>query len=153
ETLAAACSLQKVRANASKRVAFVTDEILGVTKNAGAATANTFLSLKLADLGYVVEVRFAAPLGAEGVRQPWRREYYRRGIEVKAIEPHAELVSPETFAMPCAVEKAIRQAPPDVVICDDRYGSCYITVRLRSLGLDFEQTLFVVYCHGTTAWI
>src|SRR5262249_13685433 len=76
ETLAAACSLQKVRANASKRVAFVTDEILGVTKNAGAATANTFLALKLADLGYVVEVRFAAPLGAEGVRQPWRREYY-----------------------------------------------------------------------------
>jgi glycosyltransferase involved in cell wall biosynthesis len=137
----------------TKRIAFVTDEILGVTRNAGGATATTFLALALADAGHRVEVHFAAPLRLEGIAQPWRDEYERRDIAVRPVLPFPVPVAPQTFAVACAVEEVLRSDPPDVVIGDDRYGSCYVCLRTRSLGLGFEKTLFVIYCHGTTAWI
>jgi glycosyltransferase involved in cell wall biosynthesis len=137
----------------TKRIAFVTDEILGVTRNAGGATATTFLALALADAGHRVEVHFAAPLRLEGIAQPWRDEYERRDIAVRPVLPFPVPVAPQTFAVACAVEEVLRSDPPDVVIGDDRYGSCYICLRTRSLGLGFDNTLFVIYCHGTTAWI
>jgi glycosyltransferase involved in cell wall biosynthesis len=137
----------------SKRVTFVTDEILGVTRNAGAATANTFLSLALADLGHQVEILYAAPIGPAGVEAGWQREYDQRGISIRRVAPLPHPVRPKTATVTCAVQESLREDPSDVVITDDRYGSCYAAVRTRSLGLGFLHTLFVVYCHGTTAWI
>jgi glycosyltransferase involved in cell wall biosynthesis len=142
-----------VKARSTKRIAFVTDEILGLAKSAGAATANTFLALALADLGHEVEIRFAAPMRGDGVAAPWRDQYDTRGIAVQAIEPFPVPVAPAGFRVTCAVERSLRRDAPDVVICDDRYGSAFASVRMRTLGLEFERTMFVIYCHGTTAWI
>jgi glycosyltransferase involved in cell wall biosynthesis len=136
-----------------KRIALVTDEILGLTRSSGAATANTFLSFALADRGHEVEVLFAAPLGPAGPTGPWRQEYDRRGIRIHAVESFPCAVSPKTATVACAVYEALRREPPDVVIADDRYGSCYAAVQARRLDLGFGNTLFVIYCHGTTAWI
>lgn len=142
-----------MKARSTKRIAFVTDEILGLARSAGAATANTFLALALADLGHEVEIRFAAPMHAGGVAAPWRDQYDRRGITVHAVEPFPAPVTPASFRVACAVERSLRRDVPDVVICDDRYGSAFASVRMRTLGLGFEHTVFVIYCHGTTAWI
>jgi glycosyltransferase involved in cell wall biosynthesis len=136
-----------------KRIALVTDEILGVTRSSGAATANTFLAFALADRGHDVEVLFAAPLGPAGAEEPWRHEYHRRGIRIQAVEPFPGAVSPRSATVTCAVYEALRHEPPDVVVADDRYGPCYAAVRARKLALGFGNTLFVIYCHGTTAWI
>jgi glycosyltransferase involved in cell wall biosynthesis len=137
----------------SQRIALVTDEILGLTLSSGAATANTFLSFALADLGHQVDVFYAAPIGPEGLAETWRGEYNERDIGIRPVEAFPHRVSPKTATVTCAVHEALRHDPPDVVIADDRYGSCYASVRTRSLGLGFPDTLFVVYCHGTTAWI
>ena len=52
-----------------------------------------------------------------------------------------------------AIEVALRAGPPDVVIVQDVGAPGYSALRLRDLGLAFENTLFVVYCHGTRQWI
>lgn len=137
----------------SKRIVLVTDEVLGLTRNAGAATANTFLAFALADLGHQVKVLYPAPLGPEGLSETWAWEYERRGIRIQGVEPLLHPVSPATATVTCAVEEALRDDPPDLVIADDRYGSCYACARTRSLGIGFPDTLFAIYCHGTTAWI
>lgn len=110
-------------ATGPKRVTFVTDEILGVTRNAGAATANTFLALALADLGYQVEILYAAPMGPAGVEASWRREYDQRGISIRRVAPSPHPVRPKTATVTCVVLELLREAPPDVVIADDRYGT------------------------------
>src|SRR5438445_1251062 len=137
----------------SKRIVLVTDEILGLTLSSGAATANTFLSFALTDLGHDVEIVYPAPIGREGLAEAWEPEYAARGIRIRSVEPFPRPVSPTTAKVTCAVHEELQRHPPDVVIADDRYGSCYASVRLRSLGLDFPDTIFVIYCHGTTAWI
>jgi glycosyltransferase involved in cell wall biosynthesis len=137
----------------SKRIALVTDEILGLTRSSGAATANTFLSLALADLGHKVEILYPAPMPPEGLVGSWRREYRDRGIRIRSVEPFPHPVSPTTATVTCALERQLQRDPPDVVIADDRYGTCYAAVRSRSLALGFRDTLFIIYCHGTTAWI
>jgi glycosyltransferase involved in cell wall biosynthesis len=42
---------------------------------------------------------------------------------------------------------------PDVVVVQDLAAPAYIALRMRHLGLALENTLFVVYCHGTRQWI
>jgi glycosyltransferase involved in cell wall biosynthesis len=47
----------------------------------------------------------------------------------------------------------LRADPPDVVIVQDLGAPAYTALRLRRLGLAFERTSFVVFCHGTRQWI
>lgn len=100
-----------------------------------------------------MKVLYTAPMSPDGIASHWRHEYDSRHVEIEAVEPTPQPVAPSTAAVTCAVDAALRAAPPDVVIVDDLYGACYASMRARSLGIDFRETLFVVYCHGTTSWI
>src|SRR5207253_7649499 len=62
-------------------------------------------------------------------------------------------VEPAQFARLRQVEETLRAQPPEVVITQDLAAPAYTALRLRQLGIAFEKTLFVVYCHGTRQWI
>jgi glycosyltransferase involved in cell wall biosynthesis len=131
----------------------VTNEVLGLVRNGGAATANTFLTFALTKLGYRVQVLCTRPGGPAEPDSRWRAEYAERGIEIHRLRPPAERVVPRKLEVAYAVERVLREDPPDVVIAHDWAGPAYSALRLRQLGLGFAETVFVVYCHGTQGWI
>jgi len=47
----------------------------------------------------------------------------------------------------------LRDDPPDVVIAHDFGAPAYSALRLRQAGLGFEDTLFVVFCHGPRRYV
>jgi glycosyltransferase involved in cell wall biosynthesis len=136
----------------SRRVTLVAGELLGYVRTGGLGTATTFLSLALARMGHAVDVLYTGAPG-EGPTGEWGGVYERAGVRIRPLEGEGPAVEPPAFALPRRVELALRDDPPDVVIAQDLAAPAYSMVRLRQLGLGFERTLFVVYCHGTRQWI
>jgi glycosyltransferase involved in cell wall biosynthesis len=135
-----------------RNVAFVADELLGYAGN-GIGTTTTFVSLALARMGYDVEVLFAGAPPTRTVDPEWQRLYDEAGVRVRVVPRRDERVEPPHFARSRDVEAALRAAPPDVVVVQDLGAPAHTAIRLRSLGLAFERTSFVVFCHGTRQWI
>jgi len=133
-------------------VAFVADELLGYAGN-GIGTTTTFVSLALARRGYDVQVLFVGTPPAKPVEAEWQRLYDDAGVRVRVVPRGREHVQPSYFARARDVEAALREDPPDVVVVQDLGALAYTAIRLRTLGLAFEQTSFVVFCHGTRQWI
>src|SRR5204862_7382340 len=48
---------------------------------------------------------------------------------------------------------ALQADPPDVVVLPDRAAPGHAALRLRQLRAGLEDTLFVVFCHGTRRWV
>jgi glycosyltransferase involved in cell wall biosynthesis len=136
----------------SKRIVLAVNEILGLVRTGGAGTANTFLSFALARLGHHVEILFTDPTISAELDPSWAGEYARRGISVRRLET-VETVVPRSLTITRAVEQALLDDPPDVVVAGDWGGPSYAALRLRELGLEFANTAFVVYCHGTNGWV
>jgi glycosyltransferase involved in cell wall biosynthesis len=112
-------------------------------------TATTFLVLGLARTGHRVDVLYVGAPPEESVDPEWASLYADAGVEVR-LPPIADLpVEPDVFASICDTEHALRAAPPDVVIAHEFGAPIYTALRARQLGLAFEHTLFVLYCHGT----
>src|SRR2546422_5161126 len=137
---------------ASRRVAFVADELLGYAGN-GIGTTTTFVSLALARAGHRVEVLFAGRTPSGPVDPKWQRLYDEAGVRVREVPHGTQKVEPGHFARARDVEAALRADPPDVVVVQDLGAPAYTALRLRRLGLAFERTSFVVFCHGTRQWI
>jgi glycosyltransferase involved in cell wall biosynthesis len=137
---------------ASRRVAFVADELLGYAGN-GIGTTTTFVSLALARAGHDVEVLFVGAAPSEPIQPEWERLYESAGVRVRVVPRGEETVEPGYFARARDLEQALRADPPDVVVVQDLGAPAYTSLRLRRLGLAFEQTFFVVFCHGTRQWI
>jgi glycosyltransferase involved in cell wall biosynthesis len=133
-------------------VVFVADELLGYAGN-GIGTTTTFLSLALARRGHNVEVLFAGKPRGGAVEPEWQQLYDGAGVRVRQVARGAETVEPGYFSRARDVERALRENPPDVVVVQDLGAPAYTAIRLRSLGLAFEQTSFVLFCHGTRQWI
>ena len=130
---------------------FVADELLGYAGN-GIGTTTTFVSLALARRGYEVQVLFVgAPTSP--VEPEWQRLYDEAGVRVRVVPRSREEVQPSYFARSRDVEAVLRKDPPDVVVVQDLGAPAYISIRLRSLGLAYERTSFVVFCHGTRQWV
>ena len=136
-----------------KRIVLVTNEVLGLVRTSGAATANTFLSFALAGLGHEVEVLFTDLSVSAELDQAWTREYAARGIRVRRLKAPAERLSPGALAVPYAVQEALQKDKPQIVITGDWAGPAYAALRSRELALDFTDMLFFVYCHGTSGWV
>ena len=136
----------------SPRVAFVADELLGYAGN-GIGTTTTFVSLALARMGYGIEVLFAGSAPTRPVDPEWQRLYDEAGVRVRVVPEGTQPVEPGHFARMRDVEMALVADPPEVVIVQDLGAPAYTALRLRRLGLAFEQTSFVVFCHGTRRWI
>ena len=135
-----------------RRVTFVADELLGYAGN-GIGTTTAFVSLALARVGYDVEVLFAGRARAASGDAQWHRLYDEAGVRVRELPAGDQKVEPPHFARSVDVDAVLRANPPDVVIVQDLGAPAYTALRLRRLGLAFERTFFVVFCHGTRQWI
>jgi glycosyltransferase involved in cell wall biosynthesis len=135
-----------------RRIVFVADELLGYAGN-GIGTTTTFVSLALARRGHNVEVLFAGQQPGGPVEPEWQRLYDAAGVRVRQVPRGTERVEPGYFSRARDVERALREDPPEVVVVQDLGAPAYTSIRLRSLGLAFGQTSFVVFCHGTRQWI
>src|SRR6266511_6384355 len=133
-------------------VTFVADELLGYAGN-GIGTTTTFVSLALARRGYDVEVLFARRAPDGPIEAEWQRLYEEAGVRVRVVPRATQRVEPSYFTRSVDVEAALRLNPPDVVVVQDLGAPAYTAIRLRSLGLAFERTSFVVFCHGTRQWV
>ena len=140
------------RAGTSRRVVFVADELLGYAGN-GIGTTTTFVSLALARAGRDVEVLFAGRAPSGAVDAEWQQLYDRAGVGVQMVPEGTETVEPRHFTRMRDVEAILRADPPEVVVVQDLGALAYTALRLRCLGLAFERTSFVVFCHGTRRWI
>jgi glycosyltransferase involved in cell wall biosynthesis len=144
--------VQEGTVGAARRVTFVADELLGYAGN-GIGTTTTFMSVALARVGHRVEVLFAGRPPDTAVEPEWERLYEDAGVSVRVVPYGTQSVEPAHFARGCDVEAALCADPPDVVVVQDLGAPAYTAIRLRALGLAFERTSFVVFCHGTRQWI
>jgi glycosyltransferase involved in cell wall biosynthesis len=136
-----------------RRITLVANEIRGAHPVGGAGTATTFLALALARAGHDVEILHSGTATTGEIDPAWTRTYADADVRIRFLDTGAEAVEPPYFAGPRATEQALRADPPDVVIAQDGSAAAYTALRLRQLGLAFERTLFVVFCHGTRGWI
>jgi glycosyltransferase involved in cell wall biosynthesis len=135
------------------RVTLVTDEILGYTRTGGIGTATTFLALALGRMGHRVEILYSSEPPRTTLGDEWAHLYKTAGVSIRILRRSGEPVQPSYFGRMRDVELALAADPPDVVIVQDLAAPAYTAIRLRTLGLGFDNTLFVVYCHGTRQWI
>ncbi len=140
-------------ASDSRRVTLVSDELLGYVRTGGLGTATSFLALALARMGHQIELLYAGGQPATPLGDEWARLYDRAGVAIRMLPHRGEAVEPPYFARMRQAELALAADPPDVVITQDLAAPCYTALRLRQLGLAFEDTLFVVWFHGTRQWI
>ena len=137
----------------SKRVTLVTDELLGYVRTGGIGTATSFLAIALARMGHRVEVLYVGPAPNAAPSSEWASLYHEVDLTIRHPPPTLDRVEPPYFAQMRSTESALAAQPPDVVIAQDLAAPAYTALRLRRLGLAFEDTLFVVVCHGTRRWI
>jgi glycosyltransferase involved in cell wall biosynthesis len=136
-----------------RRITLVADQALGYHRTGGLGTATTFLALALGRMGHDVEILYFGELSGEPVDSEWSTLYDDAGVRIRPLPAFEVPVEPPYFRRMRAVEAALRADPPDVAIVQDLGAPGYVAIRLRQLGLAFENTLFVVYCHGSRQWI
>lgn len=141
------------RPDQSRRVTLVADEILGYVRTGGLGTATSFLAVALGRMGHSVELLYVGEQPSEPMGPDWARLYESAGVVIRILQRSDRRVEPSYFARMRDTELALRADPPDVVITQDLGAPAYTALRMRRLGLGFEDTLFVVYCHGTRRWI
>jgi glycosyltransferase involved in cell wall biosynthesis len=113
-------------------------------------TATTFLALALARIGHSVELLLG--MDSPPALDPyWESVYQRAGIRLRRA-PRVKC-EPWHFVHAHSIELGLREAPPDVVIAHDFGAPAYTALRLRQMGIAFEDTLFVVFCHGTRRYM
>jgi glycosyltransferase involved in cell wall biosynthesis len=136
-----------------KRVTLVADELLGYAGAGGLGTATSFLAVALGRLGHRVELLYVGDLAQEPHADVWATLYDGAGVTVRLLERSGRHTEPNFFARMLDIEYTLAADPPDVVVTQDLAAPAYTALRRRQLGLGFEQTLFVAYCHGTRRWI
>jgi glycosyltransferase involved in cell wall biosynthesis len=134
------------------RIRIVTAQLLGFDRVGGAGTATTFLALALARSDRNVDILYVGGGVADAPAGEWAALYDAAGIPVLTLAED-DGVEPRPFRKAAAVERALRADAPDVVIAHEFGAPAYTAQRLRSLGLGFERTSFVVLCHGTRRWV
>ena len=136
----------------ARRVAVIAHELRGFHPAGGMGTATTLLALALARLGHSVEIL----LGNHDPRsldRHWADVYREAGIQIRPVPHLTERVEPWEFAIAHTVMLGLRDEPPDVVVAHDFGAPAYSCLRLRQAGLGFEDTLFVVFCHGPRRYV
>jgi glycosyltransferase involved in cell wall biosynthesis len=136
----------------ARRVAFAAAELLGYDRTGGAGTATTFLAVALARRGHDVDVLYVGRARERAMDPDWKPFYAENGVAVRVPQYGDERFDSPYFARMHAVERALAADPPDVVVAHEFWAPAYTALRLRQLGLGFERTLFVAFCHGTWRW-
>jgi glycosyltransferase involved in cell wall biosynthesis len=136
-----------------RRITLVADELLGYHRTGGLGTATTFLGVALARMGHRVEVLYLGEPATSAVDAEWSRLYDQAGVSIRLPTRSGDPVDPPFFGQMLDAERALLDDPPEVVVTQDLAAPMYTALRMRQLGLAFEQTAFVVHCHGTRQWI
>jgi glycosyltransferase involved in cell wall biosynthesis len=136
----------------SRRITIVSAQLLGFGRAGGVGSATAFLAISLGRMGHDVDVLYTREHPADPVDADWGRRYEEAGVRIRRLPPLDVRVEPSEFGRMRAVELALRADPPQVVIAHEYGSPAYIPLRLRDLGLAFDDTLFVIYCHGTGRW-
>jgi len=131
------------------RVTVVAHELRGIRPAGGMGTATTFLALALARSGHSVELLLGR--GSPSLEPYWQRLYEQADIRLRQA-PRADC-EPWYFLHAHSIELALRETPPDVVVAHDFGAPVYTALRLRETGIAFDETLFVVFCHGTRRYM
>jgi glycosyltransferase involved in cell wall biosynthesis len=137
-----------------RRITLISSQLTGFEQAAGgvgAATAS--LAIALARMGHDVGVLYIKEELPRPMDDEWARRYADAGVSIRHVPGPAVPVEPARFTRLRAVELALRADPPDVVIAHEYGGPAYFALRLRRLGLAFDETVFVTYCHGTGPWV
>jgi len=140
-------------ARAPLRVTVVAHELRGFLPVGGMGTATTFLALALARMGHSVEILLGVMHRPESIAPEWKEVYQSAGIHIRGVAPDDEAVEPEHFVRTHGIARALEADPPDVVVVHDLGAPAYSALRLRQAGLALQDTLFVVFCHGTRRWV
>jgi glycosyltransferase involved in cell wall biosynthesis len=133
-------------------VTVVAHELRGFQPVGGMGTATTFLALALARLGHPVEILLGKH-SRQSIDPSWQSVYDEAGIEIRPVPRPPKAVEPWHFAHTHAVALGLQESQPDVVVAHDFGAPAYAALRLRQAGIAFQDTLFVVYCHGPRRWI
>ena len=138
----------------SRRITIVSAQLLGFEPTGGGVGAATaYLAIALARMGHNVDVLYTKEQLPHPMDGEWARRYEEVGVTIRLTPALDITVEPPYFARMRAVERALRADPPEVVIAHEYGAPAYIALRLRQLGLAFQDALFVVYCHGTGRWL
>ncbi|HEY8776001.1 MAG TPA: glycosyltransferase family 4 protein [Gaiellaceae bacterium] len=137
----------------SRRITLVADELLGYVRTGGLGTATSFLAVALGRMGHRIELLYVGEPPAEPMGTDWALLYESAGVAIRILPRSDSRVEPAYFARMRDIELALRADPPEVVITQDLAAPAYTALRTRRLGLGFEDTLFIAYCHGTRRWI
>jgi glycosyltransferase involved in cell wall biosynthesis len=136
----------------ARRVTVIAHELRGFHPSGGMGTATAFLALALARLGHSVEILLGKH--APGSIDPeWANVYRDAGVEIRPVPELDQPVEPWHFAHAHRVMLGLRVDPPEVVIAHDFGAPAYSALRLRQAGVAFDETLFVVFCHGTRRYV
>jgi glycosyltransferase involved in cell wall biosynthesis len=136
-----------------KRITVVADELLGYVRTGGIGTATTYLAVALGRMSHDVEILYVGEPPSAPMADKWSQLYEDAGVAVRHLARSDTPIEPSYFARMHDVELALATDPPEVVITQDLAAPAYTAIRMRALGLGFDETLFVVYCHGTRQWI
>jgi glycosyltransferase involved in cell wall biosynthesis len=137
-----------------RRITIVSAQLQGFEPTGGGVgAATTFLAIALARMGHDVHVLYTKERLPQPMDGEWARRYEAEGVSIRRTPVLDLAVEPPYFARMRAVELALRAEPPEIVIAHEWGAPAYVAQRLRHLGLAFDDTLFVVYCHGTGRWL
>jgi len=131
----------------SRRITVVTSEPLGRAGTGGAGTADSLLGVALGRHGHEVELLVASGRDIGALSPEWTRRYNDAGVSIRVLEALPG-VRPPSLGPTLEVFHALRERPPDVAVVNDWRGLGYAALRARQLGRAFDQTAFVVHCHG-----
>jgi glycosyltransferase involved in cell wall biosynthesis len=138
----------------SRRITLVSSQLLGFElAGGGVGAATAFLAIALARMGHEVEVLYLKEQLPRPLDEQWARRYADAGVKIGRVPALATPVEPPSFGRLRAVDLALRSDPPEVVIAHEYGAPAYNALRLRQLGLAYEDTVFVAYCHGTSPWL
>jgi len=137
----------------SRRITIITTQLLGFDQTGGVGAATAYLALALARSGHDVDVLYTQEQERQPLDPEWARRYEEVGATIRRLPALDVTVEPAYFARLRAVELALRADPPEVVITHEYGAPAYMALRLRQLGLAFQDTLFIAYCHGTGPWL
>jgi glycosyltransferase involved in cell wall biosynthesis len=136
----------------STSVTVIAHELRGFLPVGGMGTATTYLALALARMGNSVEILLGKH--AHGSIDPaWDAAYREAGVPIRPVPQSEETVQPWQFEYPHNVALALQADPPDVVIAHDFGAPAYAALHLRQAGVAFEDSLFVVFCHGPRRYV
>ena len=136
----------------ARRVTVIAHELRGFRPAGGMGTATTFLALALARLGHSVEILLGKH-DPRSLEPHWASVYREAGVVIRPVPQSNEAVEPWEFAHAHSVMLGLRDHSPDVVIAHDFGAPAYSALRLRQSGLGFDETLFVVFCHGPRRYV